>query len=106
MPLTWSAFREAIVDTWLAERCNFGPSLQGSRALASDLKADFDAWLRARGDDPPISATAFGRQLTLRGVRVSGKDCDGLKYRGPIRLKPVANAVRRCGCGRFLKARG
>jgi len=76
------------ISDWLGQRCVFGEAAgPGTRELSGVLYKDFKDWFEAQGFEKPMSARAFGDALRDRQVLLAGKDRNGLKYRGPIRLK-------------------
>ena len=75
---------------WLRERCVTGEEAIGQRELSGDLYRDFKEWFDKQGFEKPMSARAFGDALRDRQIGLMGKDRAGLKYRGPIRLKTLA----------------
>lgn len=95
--LDWPASLKAVVDDyrkasspfgdWLNERCLWGEAAQGARTLSGELYASYKDWCDAQGNDRPMSARAFGDALRDRQIALAGKDGQGRKYRGPIRLK-------------------
>lgn len=95
--LAWPDSLKAVVDDyrkasspfgdWLSERCVWGDAAQGARTLSSELFASYKDWCEAQGNDRPMSARAFGDALRDRQIGLAGKDGQGRKYRGPVRLK-------------------
>lgn len=77
---------------WLMSRTVFGKQAEGNRTLSKDLHADFKAWAEEQGQDVKqiMSIKSFGTALTQRQIRPAGQSSKGLQYRGPIRLKTVA----------------
>lgn len=75
---------------WLMSRCVYGEAAAGQRELTGVLYKDFQDWSEEQGNDRVMSAKAFGDAMTDRQIMVMGKNAKGLKYRGPIRLKTLA----------------
>jgi hypothetical protein len=97
-----------LVGEWISARCVVGAKARGYRVLAGTLLDDFKTWCSGEGIGDQVTAAAFGRVMTARGLRVSGKDGGGRKYRGPVRLQPAhsANAVRDAAIASGLRAIG
>ncbi len=84
---------------WLQERCvTHGVDDQGRphRTLSKLLLADFKAWSEQQGTDADkvMSMRAFGDALRARQIDTVGKNAEGQKYRGPIRLKTPEELAR------------
>lgn len=75
---------------WLTERCVWGQAAVGTRTLSKDLYDNYKTWAEDQGHDRPMSQRAFGDALHQRQILVAGKDGQGRKFRGPIRLKTAA----------------
>lgn len=73
---------------WLSECCDVSEAAEGARELTGDLYRSFKAWSAARGFDRVMGMKAFGDALRDRQIALAGKNEAGLKYRGPIRLRP------------------
>lgn len=76
--------RSSPFGDWFAERCE---RKEGSRELSRDLYADFKTWMEDQGHDKVMSVRAFGDALADRQVLLAGKNGQGQKYRGPVRLR-------------------
>ena len=85
---TWQGYCGALVDQWLAERCDWGGGASGHKTPSAELHADFTAWCARRGI-PPVTITNFGRRLADRGILVT-KGIGGRKERWPIRFAQAA----------------
>ena len=94
----------ALIDRWLAERCVWGQAARRGRTPARDLFDDFCAWSRGQGL-PAMSQTAFGRQLTARGIRGVKTGDAGRVQRRPIQFRPLGTAVTVLDAGERAKAR-
>lgn len=98
--LAWPTTLKAVLDDyrkasspfgdWLAERCVYGEAAYGERTLTGELFKDYQDWCEDQGNDRVMSSKAFGDALRDRQITVAGKNFKGLKYRGPIRLKTIA----------------
>lgn len=98
--LAWPNSLKAVLDDyrkasspfgdWLSERCIYGEAAYGERTLTGELFKNYEAWCEDQGNDRVMSAKAFGDALRDRQITVAGKNYKGLKYRGPIRLKTIA----------------
>lgn len=98
--LAWPNSLKAVLDDyrkasspfgdWLSERCIYGEAAYGERTLTGELFKNYEAWCEDQGNDRVMSAKAFGDALRDRQITVAGKNFKGLKYRGPIRLKTIA----------------
>lgn len=75
---------------WLVERCVVGQAAAGARTLSKELYDNYKTWAEDQGHDRPMSMRAFGDALHQRQILVAGKDGQGRKFRGPIRLKNPA----------------
>ncbi len=75
---------------WLHEYCVIGDEAKGCRELSSYLYKSYTAWCEDQGNDKPISQTSFGNALRDRQVVQAGKSGQGQKYRGPVRLRSIA----------------
>ena len=98
------AFEAGMIDRWLAERCVWGQAARRGRTPARDLFEDFCAWSRGQGL-PAMSQTAFGRQLTARGIRGVKTGDAGRVQRGPIRFRPLGAGGVALDAGELAKAR-
>jgi putative DNA primase/helicase len=76
--------RSSPFGDWFAERC---VRETGARELSRDLYADFKEWMEGQGHDKVMSQRAFGDALADRQVLLAGKNAQGQKYRGPVRLR-------------------
>lgn len=72
---------------WLNERCVWGKAAEDSKTLSTVLHNDYKSWAEDQGIDKPMSIRAFGDALQQRQILLAGKDRNGNKQRGPIRLK-------------------
>lgn len=98
--LSWPNTLKAVLDDyrkasspfgdWLSERCVYGEAASGERTLTGELFKDYEAWCEDQGNDRVMSSKAFGDALRDRQITVAGKNARGLKYRGPIRMKTIA----------------
>ena len=75
---------------WLNERCVWGKAAGDAKTLTTVLYNDYKRWAEDQGHDKPISIRSFGDALSQRQVALAGKDTNGNKRRGPIRLKNPA----------------
>lgn len=78
---------------WLAEFCVVGEEAGEHRELSSALYASFKSWSEDSGNDRVMAAAAFGNALRDRQIGLRGKNANGNKYRGPIRLKTPAERL-------------
>lgn len=85
---------EDLVAEWVAARCVSGQQARGHRELAGDLYADFKAWCASMALGEPLTAAAFGRRLSGLGIGLAGKNGEGRKQRGPVRLSSEARPGR------------